>query len=114
VWSCFGLCITPLAIVAENVLTDHRREIAVHALTIDLQNKFLGRCVLSGRNFLERVPETILQAHTGRLAIDLDRSLSDLRFRARPSRKPGAERHQLTGWVLLLGCHSQSPAAWLG
>ena len=60
---CLGFCITPLAIVAENVLTDHRRKIAVRALTIDFQNKLLGSHALSSRNFLEGIPKTIFQAH---------------------------------------------------
>jgi hypothetical protein len=43
----------------------------VRALTIDFYNKLPGRCVLSGRNFLERFPEIIFEADTSRLAIDL-------------------------------------------
>jgi hypothetical protein len=68
---CLGFCITPLAIVAENVLTDHRRKIAVPALTIDFQNKLLGSRALSSRNFLEGIPKTIFQAHASLVAINL-------------------------------------------
>jgi hypothetical protein len=45
----------------------------VRALLVDFPNKVLDRNVLSSCDFPERVPETILQAHTGFSAVEFDR-----------------------------------------
>ena len=68
--ACLGFCVMPSAIVAENVEADHRRKVGVLSLMIDFRNEFLKRHFLSSCNFLEGVPETVFQAHTGLMAID--------------------------------------------
>ena len=45
----------------------------MRALVVDIKNKVLDLNVLSSCDFPERVPETVLQAHTGFSAVEFDR-----------------------------------------